>query len=254
MAGGMDLGTGGKGGKKPLDAAINLVPFIDLMAVTISFLIMTAVWTQIGRLQVSQVGRPVDPTRSRRRQDGPADPAHHREGAASSPSAGSAFDPIPFTRDAKGKLDLTKLTEQAQGGQGRSCPDQSAITLQTEDTVRYEDLVRIIDECIGAGLPNVSVSAAWADGALRGLRPWPSRFRQAVRQAARALEGVRARRARQEGDLRRPAHHPAGRHVRHHRALPHRELLRDGRGADDDQGHPAARGGATSRRWRWTRW
>ena len=45
MAGGMDLGTGGKGKKKPLDAAINLVPFIDLMAVTISFLIMTAVWT-----------------------------------------------------------------------------------------------------------------------------------------------------------------------------------------------------------------
>ena len=52
MAGGMDLGNA-KGGKKPLDAAINLVPFIDLMAVTISFLIMTAVWTQIGRLQVS---------------------------------------------------------------------------------------------------------------------------------------------------------------------------------------------------------
>src|SRR5919107_1548490 len=58
MAGGMDLGTGGKGGKKPLDAAINLVPFIDLMAVTISFLIMTAVWNQIGRLQVSQSGGP----------------------------------------------------------------------------------------------------------------------------------------------------------------------------------------------------
>ena len=40
MAGGMDLGTGGKGKKKPLDTAINLVPFIDLMAVTISFLNM----------------------------------------------------------------------------------------------------------------------------------------------------------------------------------------------------------------------
>lgn len=58
MAGGMDLGQGGKGGKKPLDTAINLVPFIDLMAVTIAFLLMTAVWTQIGRLQVSQSGGP----------------------------------------------------------------------------------------------------------------------------------------------------------------------------------------------------
>ena len=62
MAGGMDLGTGGKGKKKPLDTAINLVPFIDLMAVTISFLIMTAVWTQISRLQVSQAGGPSQDT------------------------------------------------------------------------------------------------------------------------------------------------------------------------------------------------
>src|ERR1700758_2705027 len=62
MAGGMDLGTGGKSKKKPLDTAINLVPFIDLMAVTISFLIMTAVWTQIGRLQVASTGAADDPT------------------------------------------------------------------------------------------------------------------------------------------------------------------------------------------------
>jgi biopolymer transport protein TolR len=34
MAGGMDIGTHGSGKKKPLDATINLVPFIDLMAVT----------------------------------------------------------------------------------------------------------------------------------------------------------------------------------------------------------------------------
>src|SRR5690606_15004910 len=60
MAGGMDLGTGRKGGKKALDTPINVVPFIDLMAVTISFLIMTAVWNQISRLQVSQEGGPSD--------------------------------------------------------------------------------------------------------------------------------------------------------------------------------------------------
>ncbi len=56
MAGGMDLGTSSKGGKKALDSAINLVPFIDLMAVLIVFLIMSAVWTQLGRLQVAQSG------------------------------------------------------------------------------------------------------------------------------------------------------------------------------------------------------
>lgn len=54
MAGGLDLGgSGAVKGRRPLDAALNLVPFIDLMAVTIVFLIMTAVWTQVGRLQLA---------------------------------------------------------------------------------------------------------------------------------------------------------------------------------------------------------
>jgi biopolymer transport protein TolR len=53
-------GTAEARAKKPLDAALNLVPFIDLMAVTIVFLIMTAVWTQLGRLQVSQAGQSTD--------------------------------------------------------------------------------------------------------------------------------------------------------------------------------------------------
>ena len=110
MAGGMDLGNGGKGGKKPLDTAINLVPFIDLMAVTISFLIMTAVWTQIGRLQVSQAGGP--------------------------------------------------SAEETPQEQTKTVQLTLAITLQTDDKVRYDVLVRIIDECLGSGLPQVSVMAA----------------------------------------------------------------------------------------------
>ncbi len=159
MAGGMDLGTGGKGGKKPLDTAINLVPFIDLMAVTISFLIMTAVWTQIGRLQVSNSGGPSDPNKVEEPEKTVPLIMLITDKEIRLTAGGSAFDPIPLTRDTKGKLDLLKLTSKIKELKVQ-LPDQSAITLQTEDAVRYEDLVRIIDECIGAGLPNVSVSAA----------------------------------------------------------------------------------------------
>ena len=159
MAGGMDLGTGGKGGKKPLDAAINLVPFIDLMAVTISFLIMTAVWTQIGRLQVSNSGGPSDPNKEEEQQKTVPLILLLTEKELRLTAGGSAFDPMPITRDSKGRIDLTKLVAKIKELKIQ-LPDQSAITLQTEDTVRYEDLVRVIDECIGSGLPNVSVSAA----------------------------------------------------------------------------------------------
>jgi len=153
----MDLGTSSKGGKKPLDVTINLVPFIDLMAVTISFLIMTAVWTQIGRLQVSNSGGAGDPTEQPDKTVPLTLLITEKELKLTAGSTTS--DAIPIVRDGKGKLDLTRL--QAKIKEIRTqLPDQSAITLQTEDNVRYEDLVRIIDECIGDNLPNVSVAAA----------------------------------------------------------------------------------------------
>jgi biopolymer transport protein TolR len=158
MAGGMDLGTGGKGGKKALDTAINLVPFIDLMAVTISFLIMTAVWTQIGRLQISQAGGSSDAQQEEPDKTVPVN-LLITDKELKLTVGGTSYEPIPITRDSKGHVDLTRLQERFKEIKTQ-LPDQSAITLQTEDSVRYDDLVRIIDQCNGDGLPNVSVSAA----------------------------------------------------------------------------------------------
>ena len=142
MAGGMDLGTTAKGGKKPLDAAINLVPFIDLMAVTISFLIMTAVWTQLGRLQVASGGS----------GDGP--PSQELPlSLLVTPDrlvltvGGSTLEPIPL-KDLRARLVALRA------------PDQTSIQLRTEDAVKYDDLVHVIDEVIGAGLPSIQVIPA----------------------------------------------------------------------------------------------
>src|SRR5512133_3805092 len=49
-------GGGGKRRKKSLDATINVVPAIDLLSCCITFLLYTAVWTQVSRLQVQQLG------------------------------------------------------------------------------------------------------------------------------------------------------------------------------------------------------
>ena len=158
MAGGMDLGSPSRGGKKPVDTAINLVPFIDLMAVTISFLIMTAVWTQIGRLQVSQAGGPAEDEQTEQTKTVQlmllVTPTELRLSADT-----QTFDAIPLVHEQGKRLDLSKLTARFKEIK-TNLPDQTAITLQTDDKVRYEDLVRIIDECIGAGLPQVAVSAA----------------------------------------------------------------------------------------------
>src|SRR5438045_5554908 len=60
MAGAAPQEHTGKGGKKALDAELNLVPFIDLLSCCICFLLITAVWTQISGLQVASSGGPPD--------------------------------------------------------------------------------------------------------------------------------------------------------------------------------------------------
>jgi biopolymer transport protein ExbD len=44
---------GGKSGRRSLDSEINMIPMIDLLMVTISFLLITAVWVQAQRLEAN---------------------------------------------------------------------------------------------------------------------------------------------------------------------------------------------------------
>lgn len=164
MAGGMDMGGGGKGGKKPLDTTINLVPFIDLMAVTIVFLIMTAVWTQLGRLQVSQQGQSTSEQEPPPTQLQPITLLITDKDLKLS-VGGAQLDPIPISRDGKQRIEVEKLLGRLRELKTQQA-EQNAITLSTEDSVRYEDLVRIIDTVAQDGanplFPSVSVSPASA--------------------------------------------------------------------------------------------
>jgi biopolymer transport protein TolR len=45
------IDTGGKGGRSK-SVELNLVPFIDLMSVLITFLLISAVWTQVSMIQL----------------------------------------------------------------------------------------------------------------------------------------------------------------------------------------------------------
>jgi biopolymer transport protein ExbD len=60
--GGVDVGGGGGKGKRALDSEINMIPMIDLLMVTISFLLITAVWTHMARINAdAQVPGPPRP-------------------------------------------------------------------------------------------------------------------------------------------------------------------------------------------------
>ena len=156
-----EQGGGGKKKKKSLDATINVVPAIDLLSCLITFLLYAAVWTQISRLQVQQLGT------------GAPDPAQLEQqlkslmvtlsmgerGFILSTSAGASFDVPSLGRTSEGttQFDLKGLGDRLKQLKN-DYPDQSAITVQAEDTVVYGDLVAVIDACLAAGLVSVAVS------------------------------------------------------------------------------------------------
>lgn len=47
---GVSIDSGGGGGRKGVDAELNLIPFIDLLSCCILFLLMTAVWVHISKM------------------------------------------------------------------------------------------------------------------------------------------------------------------------------------------------------------
>src|SRR5438094_6633528 len=144
-----------KGGKKPLDAELNLVPFIDLLSCCISFLLITAVWTQIAGLQVASSGGPPD----QQKQDVTIDvKLLLTEKGYSLTMAGAQIDiPKVNSKDGTPAYDRKTLDEKLKTLKA-SLPEQNAITVQPEDAVAYSDLVETVDTCLGQQLRNVTVA------------------------------------------------------------------------------------------------
>ena len=154
-----EQGGGGKKKKKSLDAVINVVPAIDLLSCCISFLLYTAVWTQISRLQVQQLGTGAPEAVTDVQKALTVTLAMGERGFNLSTSTGTSLDIPGLGRGPAGELrfDLKLLGEKLKQLKG-DYPDTSAITVSAEDTVSYGDLVQVIDACIGSGLPAVSVT------------------------------------------------------------------------------------------------
>jgi biopolymer transport protein ExbD len=156
MAGAAPQEHTGKGGKKPLDAELNLVPFIDLLSCCISFLLITAVWTQIAGLQVASSGGPPD---QQQQQENTIDVKLLLSDKGYSLTMAGAQIDIPKVNGKDGAPAFDKKTlEEKLKTLKQSLPAQSAITVQPEDMVAYSDLVETVDACMGQQLRNVTVA------------------------------------------------------------------------------------------------
>ena len=157
---GVDVGSGGRGRRVNQD--INMIPFIDLLMVTVAFLLITAVWVNNSRINAdaqvpSNSDRPIDPPV-------PSKDLHLRvneDHFSLSWRQGSEVlteTQVPRLRLADGKAprydDLAEKIAQEwkeQGGhQDPSDRQVDRCVLHTEDNLPFGEIVAVMDALYSA--------------------------------------------------------------------------------------------------------
>jgi hypothetical protein len=150
---------GGKGKRKSVDSEINMIPMIDLMMVTVSFLLITAVWSQMGRVEANaQVPGTPEPCsgdctpKVERRLHVEARPEQPfrltwREGA----KIVETYD-VPREAPKAGRSEFAQLGAKAgelwnASGAHRdpTDPKRDTAVLHVDDGERYEDVIAMMD-------------------------------------------------------------------------------------------------------------
>ena len=154
----VSISTGGGGGKKPLNADLNLVPYIDLLTCMVAFLLITAVWSQMARLPASQKGQG---------QAGEETPPEAQVNIVVVVNqdgynlvVGQDQTPIPKKGD---EYDVERLGTELKKVKDAH-PDKNDLKVASEDQIKFETLVRTMDTVLTARFPDISLVDTGAAG------------------------------------------------------------------------------------------
>ncbi|AHI05075.1 tolR protein [Bdellovibrio bacteriovorus W] len=146
---------GGKGRQRNIE--LNLVPFIDLMSVLITFLLITAVWTQVSMIQIgsSLYGKKSES------QPSPTPPPNAdvvlkvdvKEGGYVL-TVGRQIISLPMVDN---QFDEEGLVAQLQRVK-QLYPEKVDAVVSVADVIPYEQLIRAMDNCLSAGFSAISVA------------------------------------------------------------------------------------------------
>lgn len=152
---------GSRGGKRQSNVEPNLVPFIDLMSVLITFLLITAVWTQVSMIKLGSSlyskknTEEVDKTPPK--SDIPlrldVQDAGHRV------IIGSKTIEIPKT--PSGEYDREQLVARLMEVK-QIHPEKVDAVVTVEEHLKYDFLIQGMDALLEAGFPAISVATGGA--------------------------------------------------------------------------------------------
>jgi biopolymer transport protein TolR len=149
---------GGKPGKKSLNAELNLVPYIDLLTCMVAFLLITAVWTQLARLQAQQKGQGMAGEETPPELQVKVVVLVNQEGF--NLVVGQDQTPIPKRGSDYDFEKLGAELKKAKDGH----PDKNDAQVASEDTIRFDTLVRTMDTAIQSRFPDISLIDSGAAG------------------------------------------------------------------------------------------
>lgn len=144
----------GTGGKKAVDFQLNLIPFIDLLSVLISFLLMTSVWTQTARIEVRQS------------PNLPSDEPPEQEEEKLNLTViikGSGYtvqkkNAVVKEIEKQGEDYDTETLSEVLKQVVAEHPSNNEVTVTSEDKIPYQELISVMDLCLDYKLDAISVS------------------------------------------------------------------------------------------------
>lgn len=146
----------GSGGKKSVDFQLNLIPFIDLLSVLISFLLMTSVWTQVAKIDVKQQPNLPDEDST------PPEPDDQKinltvlikASGYTVQKKGAVVKEIEKKGEEYDVATLDEMFKQVR----TEHPENHDITVTSEDKVPYQELITVMDLCLKHELSGISVA------------------------------------------------------------------------------------------------
>jgi biopolymer transport protein ExbD len=153
-------GTGGSGGKRQTDFELNLVPFIDLMSTCISFLLITAVWTQVSMIQIGSsiygkktaTGEVEQPKKEQINLK--VDVTH----SGYIVNLGTKAFAIPRVNN---EYDQDTLVAQLKDIKGKY-PDKIDGIITVLDDIKYDELIHGMDAMMTSGFPEIAIATEGA--------------------------------------------------------------------------------------------
>jgi biopolymer transport protein ExbD len=151
---GVSMGGGGSG-KKSLDHEIPLIPFIDLLLCCVMFLLATAVWNELSRINANQ---------QQPGQQAPEDappPEDRVKLILQIEESGFVLADTTGSRQVIAKqgdnYDLIELRNKLQERKQLE-PNRQDIVVAPQDGVLYNNVIQAMDMVVGEGFPQMSLS------------------------------------------------------------------------------------------------